>query len=633
MNELELYDRFADPEWQGEMDGADDWGEFKDPRYGRVSTTTRPSIHYVNESGLPDDVVLRHLRNQGFEKAAISMVEKWTQELQTPQSNQTLDMFNRGAGLVGESHTHAEMARVAWAFRNDDVLMTLADVVEGLMWQKCRFELVDGDQQDLWNQWARDFNLDAQLRKMGREELKFSQFYVGLWWEDKVYTVRKDAIRDQLDEFRRQEKQHAFERQVEARNNLIALNSNAPGFVTPPEIPQPNTDGPGRGNRTRRKKYPVRMPTSATIFDPTKVVPVGSMMFGRERFAYVATRSEDEAFTSALSGEVVDETVMQLIEQKYTPTGADRQACQELGVDPTRLWLFKRNAVFRHTMTKADYERHAPVRMKAVLPILEMKAHLRASDRATLIGNTNFIVVITKGSDKLPAKPAEIANLQEQARVIARLPVLVGDHRLHVEIVSPTLDNTLQDSRWQVLDSRLVFATLKTFSPVTQGGGSSAGTGVSEMSRVVAAGLQGRRHMLMRSIESAVFAKIMDANEGVIDEFPHLEFAPKRITLDFKQDIMNNILKLRDRGDISRETTLEELDYDQDVEVLRRGRERVDYDETFQSSGAPHGSPAMNPFGQQQQPNVGPAGQPPEGGRPPGVTDTQPRKPAGTTGS
>ena len=35
----------------------------------------------------------------------------------------------------------------------------------------------------------------------------------------------------------------------------------------------------------------------------------------------------------------------------------------------------------------------------------------RAEDRAALIGNTNFIVVITKGTDKLPAKPAEIANL------------------------------------------------------------------------------------------------------------------------------------------------------------------------------------------------------------------------------
>jgi hypothetical protein len=265
-----------------------------------------------------------------------------------------------------------------------------------------------------------------------------------------------------------------------------------------------------------------------------------------------------------------------------------------------------------------------------------MKEHLRQSDRASLIGNTNFIVVITKGTDRLPAKPSEIANLQEQAKVIARLPVLVGDHRLNVEIVSPTLDNTLIDARWQVLDSRLVFKALGTYAPVTQGGTGGGGAGVKEMSRVISKGLENQRHMMLRSIEEHIFAKIMERNEGVLEEFPNLEFTPKRIALDFSTDIVNSILKLRDRGDISRETTLEELDFDQDLEVLRRGKERVLYDPIFESQ-TPFSSPTQNPYGpaaggQPPPPpgdNVGPNGQPrTEGGRPPGTKEDKPRKTA-----
>ena len=54
------------------------------------------------------------------------------------------------------------MSQCAWAVENDDILSTLADVVEGLMWQKMRFELFDRDQQDMWNQWAAEVNLDGR---------------------------------------------------------------------------------------------------------------------------------------------------------------------------------------------------------------------------------------------------------------------------------------------------------------------------------------------------------------------------------------------------------------------------------------------------------------------------------------
>lgn len=606
-----------------------------DERYGEVESATTPANYtYINESGVPEEVVEQWMNRRGRSEIA-SVIEQWTQEIQNDGSKRTsLDLFNR-TKWENKTHPFAIMSQCAWAVENDDILSTLADVLEGLMWQKCRFELFDADQQSMWNQWAGDVNLDECLRQVGRELFKVSQFYVGLWWEQKVYEVEDDPIEDTIREFQEEEKKRETQHKIDARDEYIQMHSHEPGFIEPPAIPEYEPPKRGRGNRSRKKKFPVTVPTEVTIFDPTKIMPVGSLMFGRERFAYIADRGEDQAFSTVMRGEIADDTVLRLIEKKYVPSAQDRAVCADLGVSTDRLWLLREDTVFRHTLTKAHYERFAPVRLKPALPILEMKDHLRASERATLIGTTNFIVVITKGSDKIPAKQSEIHNLQEQARSIARIPVMIGDHRLNVEIVAPANDHTLQQSRWEVLDARLVFKALQSYAPVVQGGNSS-GTGVSEMSRVISKGLESRRHMIVRTLEKEIFKAILKRNEGVLSETPSLNFTPKRIALDFNNEIVTQILKLRDRGDISRETSLEELDYDQDVEVLRRARERAQYDEVF-SSQTPYSSPATNPYGTpappQMQPGgpgtpgsgLGPNGQPKEGGRPAGVAETQPR--------
>jgi hypothetical protein len=601
-------------------------------------------VTYVNEAGVSEDVMENLRNNQDIANA----VEAWSKQLAVEiqaSTVPTLSAFNRGRATKAGS-TFAQMSMCAWAVENDDVLSTTADVVEGLMFQKMRFELFDEEQQDVWNQWAAEVDLDSFVRKAARELFKVSQVYVGMWWARKTYTVREDKIEETVTELMDEQR----EKKIKEAERMAAQQ----GITLPTPLTE-EKKGPGRGNYKRSKTFSVRVPESLTIFDPTKIVPIGNLMFGRQRYAYIAGEGEDKAFTDIFKGEVVDPQVLQLIERKYVPSEGEKAEFADLGVDSNRLWLMPKDAVFRHTLTKADYERFAPLRLRSALPIIEMKGHLRNADRSSLVGNTNFIVLVTKGSDKMPAKPGEIENLQEQVKVIARMPVLVGDHRLHVEIISPALDNTLMSGRWEVLDARLVFKALQTFQPTIQGGNS--GSGIKEMARVVARGLEDRRHMLVRSMERHIFKEICDANEDDLDEFPGLTFSPKRIALDYSADVINGILKLRDRGDISRETTLEELDYDQDVEVLRRARERVVYDPVFESS-TPFSSPLANPYGVGgnngappppgqpggpatppqnipggQQPaatkpgsNVGPNGQPrTEGGRPPGVTETKPR--------
>lgn len=526
------------------------------------------TITYVNEAGVSEEVALEAVRRSD----AASAIERWSRQLNLEASGgPTSDIFNRGGLATARNPFHLQ-AQLIDAVEGDDILSTLADVLEGLAFQKCHFEAYDADQEDVWNQWAATVDLDARLREMFRELYKVSQVYVGLWWERKEFRVR--------------------DRRTEQELQVL------------------QGEGPGRGNHRRKKTYSVLCPTAITLFSPLKVVPVGNLAFGRERFAYIADRGEDGAFGEVLGGDAVDDTVLRLIERKYVPNEAERKLLTSWDIEPDRLWLFRRESVFRHSLTRAQYERFPAFRLKPTLEILDMKHHLRASDRAALVGNTNFIVVIKKGTDKLPAKAAEIANLQEQARVVARMPILVGDHRLSVEIVAPPLDNTLQQSRWEVLDSRLVFKALQSFMPIVQGNNS---TGVSEMSRVVSRGIENRRHSLRRSIEAEILRRTVERNEE-LDEVPSLTYTPKRVALDFNQHVVQAVLKLRDRGDLSRETMLEEVDFDQDVEFRRRARERRVYDEVFQSQ-VPHSSPTSNPFTTGSQ-----------GGRPPGAQDEEPRQ-------
>ena len=125
--------------------------------------------------------------------------------------------------------------------------------------------------------------------------------------------------------------------------------------------------------------------------------------------------------------------------------------------------------------------------MKSIFELLDLKSQLRQMDRVHLIGGTNFIIVVTKGTDQHPAKPQEIANLQAQVRTVARLPVLVGDHRLQVEIVTPKMDMTLKAERYNSIDSRI---TGRLYLTMVSGAYQAGTTGDDsiKLTKVIAAG-------------------------------------------------------------------------------------------------------------------------------------------------
>ena len=568
------------------MSQTDDFAVINTPRM----TEGNSSISYINEAGVPEEVAQAVVRSQDISSA----IESWTRSLNSAGSaSKSWDLFNR-ASYHHTTSAFGTFGAAARAVEYDDILSTLADTVERIAITHTKFEMMDNDQEDCWNQISDELRLETRLREMYRELFKISQVYVGVWWSNRTYQVRTKPSQDDF--------------------NIQPPLPPDPETGLVPDQPEPKPKK--KGNRTRKKVFAVTAPVAFSVFDPTKVIPVGTLMFNRERFAYCASRGEHDNFKRVFNDKspLVDETVLQLIEKQYVPTEEERAFCTANDINPDALWLFNKGSMFRHTLTRPQYQRFADVRLKSVLELLDMKSHLRASDRSALIGATNFIVVIRKGSDKIPARQAEIENLQEQAKVVARMPILVGDHRLQVDIVTPSVDHTLDESRYNTIDNRLIFRALTGFTLPRNSGGTGSqgsGTGGSDMSRVVGRGMESIRAEMITSIEREIFQETLNRNPGTLSEMPKMAFTPRRVTLDLSTDVINAMLKLRDRGDLSRQTTLEEVDFDQDIEALRRSREREVYDAVF-TSIVPFSSPSATPF---QSGSTG--------GRPAGTTKAQ----------
>lgn len=543
--------------------------------FGQVSEQSPlgATVTYVDEVGLPGDIFEEVRANQEI----ANLIENWSQSLHEEvgggSRRPSHDLFQRDRFSM-EHSVFRTFDLCAAAVENDDVLSTLADTTEGIAIQRMSFQAYDHDQQDIWNQIARDLDMDSRLREMWRETFKISQLYCAIEWNYREYKVRDH-------------------KEPESAKRDFS---------------------PGKGNRSRRKSERVFVPTALSLLDPKKVVPVGNLMFGRERFAYIAERGESDGIQAAMDGQNYDDIVLRLIERKYEPSVSEAQNLSNMGINPKNLWLLKPDSVFRHHLTKAQYERFATPRLKSILPLVDMKQHLREADRASLVANTNFIVVIKKGTDKHPARQKELESLHRQSRKMARVPVIVGDHRLDVSIVAPPLENTLRAGRYDVLDARLVFRALHSFAPAQAGGGLGGGGGssqVEDVSLVVSRGFENRRHQLGRSLERGLLRLVLEKND-FFTEMPDIVFSPRRISLDVNNDIVQAVLKLRDRNEISRRTTLEELDYDMDTEAIRLVRERDEYDDVFHTK-VPHDSPDNND-GKKTPNDV-------EGGRPPGVKD------------
>jgi hypothetical protein len=469
------------------------------------------------------------------------------------------NLFDRDR-YVTPDNVYDQMRLAYQAIENDDVVSGVLESTESVTFSKVSFYADDEDEEDVYNQVAADIDLDSRLREMWRELFSVSQFYCACWWQTKTYKVRGTSE---------------------------------------------------KGNK-RRKEITIRAPKSLSLLDPLKVVPVGVSLFRQNRLAYIADRGESENFLKAINGETSDPIVSRLILGPYKPDDGERRWMGEMGIAADHLYELNPATVFRHTATRPDFQRFATVRMKSVFELLDLKHQLRAMDRAHLIGGTNFIILITKGTDDRPASPAEVANLQMQVRTVARLPVLVGDHRLKVEIVTPKLDSTLKGERYNTIDARITARLYQMFMLGNYAAGAGGDDSV-KLAKFLAKGLESRRHMLRRTLEDAIFTPMFTRNDQ-LETAPKMLFHPKQIALDFDSAWATFLLDLRESNEISRNTILSQFDLDQADEARMLEREAEKYDDIFMTQVpfsppnpklSPNGQPLPTPM---PGPNGGGAG-------------------------
>jgi hypothetical protein len=549
---------------------------------------------WFNSTGLPNEQVY-----EGVEKISRELA-RWTESVRG--AKQKTSIFDRSA-YVAPDNPYSQMKVAKGAVTNDDVVSGVADVTEALAFQGVKWEASDPDDADVFNQMAADLNLDDIVRVWNREEFTYSQVIVATWWGTKTYKVRGYNVTEP-----------ALEEHTDPMTGAVSYR--------PPLDPE--TNRPVKPTKTKRRKaYDIWCPVAMTFLDPMKVLPMGSDPFGRDRLAWSATASEMAAWDKIENGLLIDPVMQTFFTGKVEATREVREYAAGYGFDATRLLWLNSDIVVRHTRTKPNYEPFTDVRLKSVFSLLDLKQQLIEADRVSLVGAANYILLVKKGTKDDPAAQPEIDNLKENFKVVAKLPVIVSDHRLEIEIIVPAQDFTLNGDKYDTLDRRILNRTLGSLS-VTSSGQRNEST--LTVARGVARTLETRRHMMKRTLERTLAKAVVEhpRNEGKFEGEPNMAFVPRNVQLDADSQIVQSVMSLRTQKELSRETTLEFFGFDQEVEAQRREFEEESGLDAIFGTQVPFAAPGAG------GPPVAPQVSGAQGGRPigGGKTPESPQKQA-----
>lgn len=492
------------------------------------SNTDGDSVTIVTDPSV--DVDSATLRQAFAQHPEIGAITNWLQYISTadngrPGQNRSGGIFERDRYTTPHG-IFREFQVARDASEHDDVVSNILESTEALVFNTVRIECGDEDEENIWDQILQDIQLDLRLREMWRDLFTYSQYYIAALYGNKSYKV--EGIGEQ---------------------------------------------------RARRKKYDLQVPTALSMIDPLKVLPYGDFLFGKDRLLYIANRTEAASIDDVIAGKnTSDQVVTSLLTQKVELDRKERTHLSEVtgSAELSNLYQFAPGLVWRHTASRPSYARFAPVRMASVFELLDLKHQLRQMDRASLLGATNFIVLVKKGSEKEPATTAELEHLSSTVRQVSRTPLIVGDHRLSIEIITPNLDPTLDPKRYNTLDSRIA-ARLYQIMHI---GGFSAGASGDDslkLTRVIARGLESRRQMIKENIERNLLLPVWKANPSLKSK-PSLAFTPRSVALDFDPNFLNVMMDLYHDGAISRETMGGVVDVDQETEAHNRTVEKERYD-------------------------------------------------------
>lgn len=501
-----------------------------------------------------------------LQRAASEIASRFSDEQRRDgRRRNPLSMFTRESFTQPRSRNEALTS--ARAALRDDVVLSSLRAMESLALENVSWESPNADVARLWNREAETGLLDGFFRDAFWELSTTGVATCATWWGRTQY--------------------------------------------------RPKGKGPN-GSRARRPIEQI-VPQRLVSLPTEKVFRLESF-WGNDRLLWVC--EDDEEYERMVQGE--DQTLRRLVAGPFTGSRHDEHEMSEAEIDPDLCLLLSSDSVWQVRLAGQDYGRCSLTPMTPVFPWLEQKARLMDADRATLVGAANFFLIFKIGTDAIPASDTEVDALQVGMTKIAKMPFIVGDHRLSVEILTPDTQATLNRDKHDVINHRIAATVMGLPDDAMLPGSGRLDPEVS--ARMMTAVLKQRRGILATGARLNLARKATEMNGTDLEETPAISFTPRAIPLVGVAQAMNSALAARSRRDLSRRSYLETLDYDHSVELERvREEQESGADEVFKTS-EPYSSPNTNG-------GMPPGAHGPTGGRPEGnKTSKDEAKPKGQRG-
>lgn len=529
------------------------------PRVTQERAAAQQRGMIVNETDLPDHVVERAVESYIDENASmLGLVAGQQSSYNHYHGHGSLlarRKFRTPTNVFDEICLSRDLAE-----RDDDVRSTMGAMLAVAFGAGMQNTGEDEMVVALYNEIAENANLDKVFKEMYREYLISSQCVTATIFTHEDFT---------------------FAPQSGQRQRTRSVVAPLIGVLPAEQIRVIDNDMFGTGTLAYRPATSAQEQWLREYFDPQTSA-------GRK----AEMRAEDPVLTVLLTG--VAET------SQYEQVSLFYSDFETAGYG-NALYTLNPKLVHRTTMEKGAWKYPRPL-MTANFALLEAKRLLNIMDYALLQGACNFLVVAKKGTDAKPAMPEEIANLRDVLRRSSSTGLIVGDHRLEIDIITPKLDELLNAEKRGLVGRKLASLLLRTPDFLEGELEGEAEASIELLQRVIASDrLDLRRHM-----QRGPYKETQRRNKAIVDDKASIWF-PQIILqgLNFFTDL---VLKLRDRGDISRRSAVEAGGFDYDSEVATRKREKAAGDDRVLT-------PPPVPF---SSPNAGP--QDNQQGRPPGTS-------------
>lgn len=497
----------------------------------------------VNETDLPDDVVMDATRDYFVENASMAMGGQTNFQLYNQRQGSMLARsdYRTPTNVLDEIRLARNLAEY-----DDDVGAVMREVLALAFGEGMEHQHTDEKSLAIFNSVARNANLDHVFKEIYREYLISSQFTTAMLFTREQIEFTPRGAKESAETLVNAPRIGVFHSE---NIRIVGNDMFGTGILA--------YDPPEERLREWLEEY---------FSDRTTVARKAEM--GRE----------DRATANLFTG-VINVEDMASIEDRpwaWAATG--------------KLFLLNPRLCFRTSMAKGTWKYPKPL-LTANFGLLEAKRLLNIMDYALLQGGSNFIVVAKKGTDDRPAQPEEVQHLVEVVRRASKSGVIVGDHRLSFEIITPKLEELLNSEKRRLLGRKIAMRLLGIAERAEESASNGEQADTEVLSRVVMAD----RRDIQRHVENNIYPEVVKRNRSLLTKGPAGLWFPKVVLqgLNYFTDL---VLKLRDRGDIARSTAVQIAGFDWDAEVAKRKQEVESGDDELMAPAAvPHSSPEAGP--------------------------------------